>query len=122
MNTIKCCTYCSSIEKLGRDHVIPSSYSQDHKHFENDCWVWCCYECNALLGAKLLPMIQLRAEYLLERYQRKYKSALSMPDWTKTELKTMGKTIRRDIEATLKQKAIIKRRLYCLKLVASANC
>ena len=71
---MKLCTYCGDLANT-RDHIIPVSYTHGFRVFLGTKWVWCCRECNTLLGNKMFDGIAGKAEYLyyalIEKHQRK---------------------------------------------------
>ncbi len=115
------CYYCgaSGDEK---DHVIPTAILKKieaisdlklrNKFIKNRTLIVpACRECNTLLSHSYQKTLDGRKKELKKRLKRKYKKILSMPDWTKTEIKHLGSTLKQTIQASCDLKDLIKRRL-----------
>ena len=93
------CTYCGSIAD-SRDHVVPAStqYVQDRKFrpvpTNRHNTVPACRLCNSMLGANGGHTVGSRANFLVERYKKRYARVLRLPYWGDAEIDRLGKNLR----------------------------
>ena len=114
-----CCMYCSSCLDITRDHVVPKSWS-DNYSFDEKYVVPCCSECNGLLSNVPLHTVQDRAAFLYEKYQKRYKSIINAPDWTKKELSELSGRLKKQVSQKQKLKKIINEKLLNLRTQAGS--
>ena len=106
------CIYCG---KLGqsKDHIPPVSYSD---YFDEErIIVRSCLLCNSLLGNKILLTILERCDYLLIRYHKRFKSTLSLPIWTESEIDELTGKLRVKVVMGLKKKKYIEEKILFIK-------
>lgn len=104
------CYYCGEPGNH-RDHTVPSSYSQNTRSFDVSGIVIACPECNQLLGNKIFSSMMERSQYLIDRISKRHKAALNTPDWSERELNKLEANLRAYVEASLRDRDIILRRL-----------
>lgn len=75
------CIYCGDWFQC-RDHVIPVSWQQVFRDYKKGKTVKCCHLCNNLAGDSVHFSPLSKAEYLIKRYQKKFKKILKLPDWS----------------------------------------
>ena len=110
------CSYCNYLFAETLDHVIPHSYTSVHdkRNYDRSKVVPCCKECNTILGNKMYTTISERGAYLHIRYKQKYKKLLSLPDWSKKELKQIKGNLKKKIIFNLNNKEKIELKIeYC---------
>jgi len=119
------CYYCGEFGADTLDHTIPYSYysscsvGKKPKARKSDLvpMVDCCRECNSTLYNKLIIDVRGRADYLKEKYEKKYKRILKLPDWEEKEIKKLGKSLRATIIKGLIEKEAIQERLDYLEYI-----
>lgn len=116
------CTYCNDPADT-LDHVVPHSFARANaklaRRYNRKLCVPACRECNQILGNKKIHTVWDRAGYLAGKYTKRYKKALSMPDWSPQELKEMGKNMRHVVETGLQGKKEINERIKFAEYRAS---
>lgn len=113
-----CCEYCGVTTDITRDHIIPVSFSSVYRSYNQGDTVRCCRECNSTLGSILILSFDERAEYLICKYQNKYRKILNMPHWDEDDLKDMDSEFKRSIKASVSAKTEILQRLDNLSISA----
>ena len=121
------CYYCGEHGADTLDHTIPYSYysptsvGKKPKARKTDLvpMVDCCNECNITLHNKLIIDVRGRANYLKEKYEKKYKRILRLPDWEEKEIKKLGKSLKATIKKGLIEKESIQERLDYLEYVST---
>tara|TARA_R100000008_G_C3499301_1_gene122835 strand:- start:42 stop:458 length:417 start_codon:yes stop_codon:yes gene_type:complete len=122
------CYYCG--EKSDTlDHTIPVSFystrptrkGMKSKYKDPVPVVDCCGECNATLNNKLIIDVRERADYLKEKYIKKYKRILNSPIWDEDDIENMGKTLRACIRRDMRLQQNIKERLDYLKMISNLS-
>lgn len=124
------CYYCGEHGADTLDHTIPYSYYSStsvsgakHKPKARKAdlvpMVDCCRECNRTLSNKLIIDVRGRANYLKEKYEKKYKRILRLPDWGEKEIKKLGKSLRATIKKGLIEKEFIQERLNYLEYIST---
>ncbi len=121
---MKLCIYCNNDFATDLDHTIPYSfYSLDYKggrkkasHNDPVPMVDSCKECNILLSNKLIPEINDRKKYLLNKYKSRYKKLLSTPYWDEDELEELDKDLRNKLIYDFKIKKWVEEKINFLSL------
>ena len=124
------CYYCGEFGADTLDHTIPYSYysptsvsGAKHKPKARKAdlvpMVDCCRECNRTLSNKLIIDVRGRANYLKEKYEKKYKRILRLPDWEEKEIKKLGKSLRSTVIKGLIEKESIQERLDYLEYITT---
>ena len=121
---MKLCIYCNNDFATDLDHTISHSFyslkckGSRKKASHNDPvpMVDSCLECNIMLSNKLIPDINDRKKYLLDKYKKRYKKLLSTPDWNKKELKELDSNLRNKIIYDLKIKKWVESKIEFLSL------
>tara|TARA_R110002167_G_scaffold342116_1_gene550857 strand:+ start:56 stop:508 length:453 start_codon:yes stop_codon:yes gene_type:complete len=121
------CYYCGEFGANTLDHTIPYSYysptsvGKKLKARKGDLvpMVDCCRECNTTLHNKLIIDVRGRANYLKEKYEKKYKRILRLPDWEEKEIKKLGKSLRSTVIKGLIEKESIQERLDYLEYITT---
>ena len=124
------CYYCGEFGADTLDHTIPYSYysptsvsGAKHKPKARKAdlvpMVDCCRECNTTLHNKLIIDVRGRANYLKEKYEKKYKRILRLPDWEEKEIKKLGKSLRSTVIKSLIEKESMKERLDYLEYITT---
>ncbi len=103
------CVYCG-VQADSVDHVPPVLLKREVDKADRFC-VPACQECNSTLGSKRLFTLLDRQVYIQLQYRRKYKTLLTMRDWTSAELSELGYTLRTYVELQLEKKAWVLSRL-----------
>jgi hypothetical protein len=114
------CYYCGEPGDH-RDHIVPSSYSQNIRHFETQDIVIACPECNQLLSNRLFSSMYERGRYLADRLSKRYRSTINMPEWTPVELRKLSPNLRASVEASIRDKEVLLRRIERLSEVREIN-
>lgn len=112
------CVYCGMIADT-IDHVIPRAYRRMVE--EHGGWrsrfpgvpdeVPACGECNTLAGDHVFPTLAQKREYIHSQLERRYKSALGTPHWSKEELAELGPGLRTAVVGSLELAGVIRARL-----------
>jgi hypothetical protein len=76
-----------------------------------DIEVWCCHECNCLLGARALWTIELRKRFVKLALRRKYARFLRIPSWTDAEISRLGPNLKDSVLAGIIMREMIEERL-----------
>lgn len=97
-----------------KDHIPPVSYPDDFKE-ENRIIVRSCLLCNSLLGNKYLLTFLERFDYLLIKYQKRFKKILEMPDWTQDEIEEITGSLKRKVILDLKKKKAVEQKLMFIR-------
>lgn len=101
------CHYCGQAAET-LDHVPPrASWRTDCERFR----VPSCNECNCLAGDTFHATFAERAEYIKARLSRRYAKALEQPEWTASELRGMGATMRKAIKQAMALKTLVRSRV-----------
>lgn len=102
------CSYCGEYADSW-DHVVPVSYRAENRSLikKRDNAVPCCRECNTLLGNCFNHSVSTRAEYLIKKLKKKYKSIIRMPKWGEDELEDISGDFSRQIRASMDMKSIL---------------
>lgn len=106
------CFYCGGHGE-SVDHIPPVSYLENFP--EKRILVRCCLLCNQLLGNKAYLSLLSRCDYLLIRYQKRFKRLLSYPDWEDWELEELTGKLKRDIVLGLKKKKYIENKILFIR-------
>lgn len=118
---LQTCAYCGDLADT-RDHVIPVHYAHKFKtssRFHKGDWlVPACLECNVTLGAKIILNVPERAEYLHERYLKKWNKTLKTPYWDDDDISTLTGNFKRRMIAYQNLQKNYYQRLAHLDLVA----
>ena len=85
MENPKSCVYCGDWYQC-RDHVIPVSWQQTYRSYKKGETVRSCTLCNTLAGDSVHFSIISKAEYLIKRYNKKFKKVLNLPKWSAQEI------------------------------------
>lgn len=108
------CFYCGHPADC-LDHHPPISKVDEYEAFvlvdERYVKVWCCQECNRILGDSLQLTLLERDDELKARLAKKYSKYLFQPEWSEAELKMMGPVMRGDIRRSLRLKKAVTDRL-----------
>ena len=113
------CVYCG-MPCDTKDHVSPVSRdytSRKHAPTNQKNTIPSCRECNNLLGARLFLTVGDRASYLFSVYKTRLDKILSMPSWSKEELKSLKGRMRQYVKNSLKKKESAKSRINHIELV-----
>lgn len=111
----KPCRYCG-LASSTIDHVPPQSVrprlqelglSGRYEFIE----VWCCSECNSLLGARALWTISDRKKFIKQALRRRYKKYLLSPDWSDREVSLLDGWLQRFVINRSIEKERIQARL-----------
>lgn len=107
------CIYCGDRKNIQRDHVVPKSWSQNYSFFNTsrNPLVPACKECNVALSNVPRHTPESRADYLIEKYEKKWNKILTMPEWTKEEINELGPRLRSQLLRKLREKEDKKQRL-----------
>jgi len=115
------CYYCGQ-RADSIDHIIPQTMLRmlasladieitRHLLRNRALKVWACRECNSLLSDSLQESLRERKNYLKIRLLQKYHKLLAIPKWEDNEIEELGYTLRTHIEASIRAKEYIKKRL-----------
>lgn len=115
----KSCFYCGEIGD-SRDHVVPHSLTANRgsKRQWSADWVYCCSECNGILGNYLGGSFHDRIMYLHDRFKRKKKLHKSFVEWDDEELEDVSAEMRNWILGQQNQRKLHERRLSHMRLTA----
>lgn len=102
------CFYCGNLGEC-LDHCPPVSRMNLYPTVPK-ILIKSCNLCNRLLGARPLPTLASRIEFLLKKYTKKYSKIIKLPQWEQEEINELSGTLKQFIEATRnsKQMAIAK--------------
>lgn len=118
MTPSKHCVYCGDWFQC-RDHVIPVSYSSVYRTFNIKETVPCCNTCNLLAGDSVHFSVSSKAEFLIKRYERKFKKVLSLPHWTQEEMDELDYSLAHFVLTRQHLRALIRAKLVNLNLAAN---
>lgn len=108
------CFYCGDPADT-LDHCPPLSRIPDYEAIgllrEFYVKVPSCRECNTLLGASLQGDIISREQKLKAKLRRRYARVLRLPDWSPSELRAMGRTMRDEIQRSIRLRERVQVRL-----------
>ena len=99
------CFYCGAHGE-SKDHVPAISSPYEYEE-EKRLLVRSCILCNSLLGNKKLLTLLSRCDYLLIKYQHRFKKLLGMPHWEEYEIEELEGKLKRSIILSLKQKKYV---------------
>lgn len=111
------CVYCGDWSQC-RDHVIPVSYSQTYRNYRVGDTVPCCHLCNTLAGDSLHFSVQSKSRYLVDRYLKKFKKVLKIPDWSPSDLRDLDYGLRTFVESRLYLRELVESKLCNLRRVS----
>lgn len=113
MNNPYECEYCGSNADVGRDHIIPRSYSGTTSYQDTDTnpMVYCCRNCNSNLGNRAPHTFEGRANYLYNRLKSKNEALLKIEDWNETDYIGMNPKFAKKIRVKEEKKKLLRRRL-----------
>ena len=110
----KPCFYCGA-PATTRDHVIPRSFAKRLEDFaivyKRNVMVPACVECNSTAGNQVFITIREKRQFILGRYQIRYKKLLESPYWTKEELDELGPTLRSHVVRSSMEQDFIRARM-----------
>lgn len=115
----KSCFYCGEIGD-SKDHVVPHSLTahRGRKRLWSADWVYCCSECNNLLGNYLGGSFYDRIMYLHDKFKRKKGLNKSFVEWDEEDLSDVNKEMRNWIVGQQERRKISERRLNHMRLAA----
>lgn len=106
------CFYCGAHGE-STDHIPPVSYSD---YFEDKrILVRCCLLCNQLLGNRSYCTLLSRCDFLLIKYQKRFRKILGYPEWKEWELEELKGKLKRDVILGLKKKKHIENKILFLR-------
>jgi hypothetical protein len=73
--------------------------------------VWCCRECNTLLGARALWTVETRKKFIKQALRKRYHRYLNAPEWTDREISHLSGTLQRYVLNREIIKAMVEKRL-----------
>jgi len=116
------CYYCGDPADT-IDHVVPRSLLRRLRdlddpevtalmvHRNRIMEVDCCRDCNSRLGSSYSRNLQERRNLLRARLRRRFKTLLSIPDWSDAELGRLGPSLQQTVIARLVLRDRIRKRL-----------
>lgn len=112
---IRPCWYCG-VPSDTIDHVPPQSvrpYLVDRKLDGRYPFieVWCCRECNSLLGARAIWNVHRRKVYIKKALARRYRRILATPPWSDAELAELGRGLQPTVLLGLALQDRVRQRL-----------
>ena len=113
------CFYCGELGET-RDHVIPHSLTENagSKRQWSVDWVYCCSECNTLLGNYLGGSFYDRVLHLHDKFKRRKKLNKAHVEWDEDDLEDMSSDMRNWIIKEQDKRKIDERRLDHIMLTA----
>lgn len=96
------CFYCGMSAET-EDHIPPLSLIETFPSYDR-ILVRSCRSCNGLLGSRPLLSPSTRVEYLIKRYQRRWRKDIDMPNWTDWEIEELSGRLKRQIIIGIKRK------------------
>ncbi len=108
------CFYCGEYG-CEIEHVVPQ-----HTRLPTYT-VLACRECNGMAGGELFANVLDKLHYIRGRREKKYAKVLSMPQWTKDELKDLGYAIRVRIEACENARQLVQSQLDWFPLLENED-
>jgi len=112
------CFYCGGLWE-SKDHIPPISYAE-YVEEENRLLVRSCILCNTLLNKRSILTILARCDYLLIKYNKRFKRLLEMPLWKPTEIEEMEGKLKRQIIQAIKKKAYIEGKILFIQKTIEA--
>lgn len=103
------CVYCGETATT-RDHLIPRNFSGESERAIVPV-VPACVECNSTLGARYMPDVQERRDWLHARYKAKYRRHMRKVMWGPSDMKQFGPQVRTVIARGMAEHERIVRRL-----------
>lgn len=108
------CIYCGQ-ESTGHDHVPPLVYvhalDEEAKNHLNLRKYPSCFECNSILGSKIILTLKDRRKYVYEKLKLKYASCLRMPTWSEEEMQELGRNLQDDVRSRATFGNVLRKRL-----------
>lgn len=96
------CFYCGAHGE-SKDHVPAVCHAYNYPEYERII-VRCCIFCNGLLGARFLPTLFDRCNFLLFKFHFKFRKVLSMPHWEEEEIEDLNGRLKRSVILGMKRK------------------
>ena len=81
----------------------------------------CCAECNKTMNNVLIIDVRGRADFLKERYVKKYKKVLSLPRWDEEDIDELGKNLRSVVVRDQILQTNLKERLDYLEMIINLS-
>jgi hypothetical protein len=103
------CVYCGEVA-TSRDHLIPRAFSGESERAIVPV-VPACLECNSTLGARYMPDVIERREYLHARYRVKYRKYMRRVMWGPSDMQQFGPQMRTVISKGMAEHERLMRRL-----------
>jgi hypothetical protein len=107
------CFYCGFYGN-SKDHVPPVSYPDEFEE-ESRFLVRSCLLCNSLLANKMALTFLSRCDYLVIRYEKRFKKCLEMPEWSFEEINQLSGRLKRTVVLGMKKKKSIEEKLLYLR-------
>jgi len=97
------CVYCGEWASC-MDHFPP--YSASLSGF----LLPACKECNAIAGTEYPFDFKARAKFIQERLRVRYRALLDTPEWSSTEMRPLGYTLKQMVKSWSERRKIAARR------------
>ncbi len=126
MDELNRCEYCHAPADT-IDHVVPQSLLESVRDSGDDVLiaaiverrrrmtVACCRECNSLAGAVFDQTLAIRRKRIAERFERRHRRRLEMPEWSPTELMELSPMLRGLVLAAIIEQELLRERLRFLR-------
>ena len=111
------CAYCGEPSD-NIDHTVPKSLVLEKPSIgQRYCLikVSACAECNTFAGRNIHKTFQERRLFIANKVKNKYASVLRTGDWTKSELRSLGRSLRQTTMNAIIKADWVKNRLVCLR-------
>jgi hypothetical protein len=113
------CVYCGVLAD-SIDHVVPrhllgraeaAGLDLSRLMRMKDWTVSACCECNSILGGRIFRSMAERRKAAQDGLRKKYRSALSTPDWSEDELDTLGYRMRQKVVSAIALRDNVRQRI-----------
>lgn len=96
------CFYCGQNAETV-DHIPPLSLVETFPSYDR-LLVRSCGICNMLLGGRPFLSLMTRCDYLIQRYQKRWRKDIDMPNWSDSEIDELNGQLKRRIIIGMKRK------------------
>lgn len=104
------CFYCGE-PGTSRDHVHPVAARGFKRRFMGQETVYCCTECNSMLGSSIFSSIEDRVTWIKNQYIQKYGLTHGVVDWEPEEMGELGWSLRARVKKMIAGRHRAERRV-----------
>lgn len=111
-NKNRYCFFCG-IPADSKHHILPRVISK--KGFKDTEYVFTCNECNSTLCDHIFLYVHEEAQYLIDKYTRKYGLQTKRVEWDDEEIDELSGMLKQMVKKSISRKIIAEERVYYLR-------